>query len=58
MTSYGLDDDVVVRHTDEQRIMLPPIPESMIANIPPLMITLHGHAGVGATLVSVRNHFH
>ena len=57
-TSYGLDDDDVVRYTDEQGRKLPAIPESMIADVLALVHTLHGHAGVGATLALVRDHFH
>ena len=45
-TSYGLDDEEVVRHTDEQGRKLPAIPESMISDVLVLVHTLHGHAGV------------
>ena len=57
-TSYGLDDDEVVRYTDEQGRKLPAIPESMTADVLALVHTLHGHAGVGATLALARDHFH
>ena len=57
-TSCGLDDDDVVRYTNEQGRKLPAIPESVIADVLALVHTLHGHAGVGATLALVRDHFH
>ena len=57
-TSYGLDDEEVVRYTDEQGRKLPAIPESMISDVLALVHTLHGHAGVGSTLALVRDHFH
>ena len=57
-TSYGLDDDEVARYTDEQGKKLPAIPESMIADVLALVHTPHGHAGVEASLVLVRDHFH
>ena len=57
-TSYGLDDDEIVRYTDKQGRKLPAIPESMISDVLALVHTLRGHAGVGATLALMRDHFH
>ena len=49
-TNYGLEDSDVIRYADEKGRKLPAIPESMVADVLALVRTLHGHAGVGATL--------
>ena len=57
-TGYSLDDDDVIRYADDKGRKLPAIPEAMIADVLALVHTLHGRAGVGATLALVRDHFH
>ena len=57
-TDYGLDDNDTIRHADEKGKKLPAIPKSMEADALALVHTLHEHAGVGATLALVHDHFH
>ena len=55
---YSLGTDDVVRYDDGKGRKLPAIPVAMVADIIALVHTLHGHAGVGATLSLLRDHFH
>lgn len=55
---YSLGADDVVRYDDGKGRKLPAIPVAMVADIIALVHTLHGHAGVGATLSLLRDHFH
>ena len=57
-TGYGLDDDDVIRYTDDRGRKLPAIPEAMVADVLALVHTLHGQTGVEATLALMRDHFH
>ena len=55
-TGYGLDNDVI-RYADGNGRKLPAIPVSMVADVLALAHTLNGHAGVGAILALVLDHF-
>ena len=55
---YDLGADEVIRYDDGKGRKLPAIPDSMVADIIALVHTMHGHAGIGATLSLLRDHFH
>ena len=55
---YLIDDKNLVWDTPNDSKPVPAVPRSMVPEYLALVHTLYGHAGVGATLASVRNHFH
>ena len=55
---YSVDADGVLRFRVEGGKNLPAIPQSLVTDILALTHSLIGHAGVGATLCTVRKHFH
>ena len=55
---YRRDDAGVIRVSGAKRKGLMAIPQCMVADILALVHSLQGHAGVGATLSLVRDHFH
>ena len=55
---YGLGTHDVVWYDGGKGRKLPAIPVAKVADIIAFVHTLHGHAGVGATLSLLRDHFH
>lgn len=55
---YQLDERGIIRYTDTRGKDLIAVPRLMVADVLALVHGLHGHAGVGATLALVRDHFH
>ena len=55
---YLIDEKNLVWYTPNDSKPALAVPRSMVPEFLALVHTLHGHAGVGATLAFVRNHFH
>ena len=55
---YVIDENNLVWHTPNDSKPVLAVPRSIVPELLALVHTLHGHAGVGATLALVRNHFH
>ena len=55
---YLIDEKNLVWYTPNDSKPVLAVPRSMVPELLALVHTLHGHAGVGATLALVRSHFH
>ena len=55
---YLIDEKGLVWYTPDNSKIVLTVPRSIVPELFALVHTLHGHAGVGATLALVRGHFH